>query len=800
MSKRVILTLMPGSFEQGFPVILRIKSDSGTADREIQVVGQMPPAPNILQLFKQWQSAYRQIVMPHSRIEPLPNQVINVSCHQLGFELSQGINEWLNSGFSSWQKIRDRLQQHLDETDEILVIIETDDMRLRQLPWHLWDLFSKHYVRAEVVLSVPEYQSLKDTTAPFTNKVRILAVLGNSADIDIEKDRAILKQLPDAEITFLVKPQRQSLNNQLWDKQWDILFFAGHSSSQEDGNTGRIYINQTDSLSLTELKNALRRAIERGLQLAIFNSCDGLGLARELAPTQIPQIIVMREPVPDVVAQEFLQHFLKTFAEGKSLYLAVRASRERLQGLEAQFPYATWLPVICQNPASVPPTWHSLCARANGDAEGGTRSAVDRPVLKSRRSSLHTVLLASVFVTAAIMGVRHLGILQIWELQAFDQSLRLRADEGPDPRLLVVAITEEDFQLPEQQQRIGSLSDRALALVLKKLGQFKPRAIGLDIYRDFPVDPKQADLAARMRHDENFIAVCKVSDPEANHPGISPPPEIPTKERIGFSDFVVDPDGILRRHIIAMKPGPTSPCTTPYAFSTRLAFRYLEAEGISPKYTEKWDLQIGNVVFKRLREHMGGYQRVDAWDYQILLNYRSYHSPEGVAPIVTLKDVLTDKVNSDDVKDRIVLIGVTAKSVHDDFPTPYTTGQWPYQKMPGVIAQAQMVSQLLSAVKDGRSLLWVWPSWGEALWVYSWSVVGGILAWRIQHSWSLGLAGVTAVVVLYGVSFGVFTQGGWIPVVPPALAMVVTGGSVVAYSHLQTQRQQHNSVILAGLK
>jgi hypothetical protein len=35
---------------------------------------------------------------------------------------------------------------------------------------------------------------------------------------------------------------------------------------------------------------------------------------------QIPQAIVMREPVPDKVAQEFLKHFLKAFSRGKSLY------------------------------------------------------------------------------------------------------------------------------------------------------------------------------------------------------------------------------------------------------------------------------------------------------------------------------------------------------------------------------------------------------------------------------------------------------------------------------------------------
>jgi len=126
-----------------------------------------------------------------------------------------------------------------------------------------------------------------------------------------------------------------------------------------DGSKGYIYINDTDTLTILELKNALRTAIERGWQIGIFNSGDGLGLANQLASWHIPQIIVMGEPVRDV-AQEFLQHFLTAFAGGKSFYLAVREAREKLPGLENYFPCASWQAVICQNSAEIPPTWESL--------------------------------------------------------------------------------------------------------------------------------------------------------------------------------------------------------------------------------------------------------------------------------------------------------------------------------------------------------------------------------------------------------------------------------------------------------
>jgi hypothetical protein len=80
-------------------------------------------------------------------------------------------------------------------------------------------------------------------------------------------------------------------------------------------------------LTTSDLKYALKTAVEKGLKIAVFNSCDGLGLARELADLKIPQILVMREPVPDKVAQEFLKYFLIAYARGESFYLAVKEAR-----------------------------------------------------------------------------------------------------------------------------------------------------------------------------------------------------------------------------------------------------------------------------------------------------------------------------------------------------------------------------------------------------------------------------------------------------------------------------------------
>ena len=68
-----------------------------------------------------------------------------------------------------------------------------------------------------------------------------------------------------------------------------------------------IYVKEGVELSLRDLKASLNQAVENGLKLAIFNSCDGLDLAEYLAARKVPISIVMREPVPDRAARYFFR-------------------------------------------------------------------------------------------------------------------------------------------------------------------------------------------------------------------------------------------------------------------------------------------------------------------------------------------------------------------------------------------------------------------------------------------------------------------------------------------------------------
>jgi CHASE2 domain-containing sensor protein len=745
-----ILSLGNGDLARGFETVtIRLLQPNGV--QLMQSMGALPPLPELAKLYMQWQLLYLALLKRFdlsTRLEIASEGTTNISeseFEQLCDKLKRMLNDWLNT--PSLRAITETVRTKLSPQDEIRVLIESSDPLLQRLPWHLWTFFEA-YPKAEVGISAPNYQQSTQLSGNLSAKVKILAILGSSDGIDIQKDWEALNKLSrerKAEIKTLRQPTIDQLNDRLWLDGWDILFFAGHSFSAEKGV---LRINQTDSLTLDKLKHALRKAIEKGLKLAIFNSCDGMGLARALFDLHIPQVIVMREEVPDLVAHQFLPYFLVSFFSGKSLFASVREARERLEGIEKKYPCATWLPVIFQNPAAEPLLLPS------------------RPIVLPFR----TIALVSATIAMLCIGVRQMGGFETADLWAFDRLLQIRPEEGPDPRLLIVEITEADLQYQRQKnmQNQGSLGDAALQKLLGKLESFQPSAVGIDIYRDFKVGAQYPALAQQLQQNDRIFSVCKTSELGNNNPGVKAPPEAPP-EQIGFSDIPAGNDRIVRSQFLYLQPDTSSACKANDALSLQLALKYLELHNISADPTAKESLKLGNVIFTPLSTSMrGGYHSLDTRGYQILLNYRT--PLNRIAKTITLTQALEGELNSAWVKDKIVLIGVTAPSQKDDHLMPFSV-ETPLR---GVILQAQMTSQIISAVLDGRPLIWVWPDWGENLWIFAWSAVGGLLVWRVRSPLFLGVGCAIALISLGGICGILLSYGGWVPMVPAALVLGAT--------------------------
>lgn len=378
--KWVIFEFGEGSFETGFPVTVRIGTDGVEGSNRIPN-GWLPPAPKNLteSSLEKWKQNFEEWIQCFAirGIKPSTAQVnqvgINVNFPQQTEALESQVKEWLKKSDETWQKIIEALSLELNKQDEIRIIIQTDNYWLRQLPWQVWRLFSDHdkLPRTEFSFS-PSHQNTLNLVHQKYSQVKILVILGESSEgettpkIDYKSDIDAISRL-GAEVEFLAQPTRKALVDKLWEKSWQIIFYSGHSNSENDASQGYLLLRQhqdgsQETISIDNLKESLTQAITNGLQLAIFNSCDGLGVANQLQELSLPQIIVMRNKVPDRVAQDFLQDFLKAFAgeEGnRSLHDALREARKKIKdNYDDSYPGMSWNPVIFQQyPDTMPLTW-----------------------------------------------------------------------------------------------------------------------------------------------------------------------------------------------------------------------------------------------------------------------------------------------------------------------------------------------------------------------------------------------------------------------------------------------------------
>ena len=244
MNQQAILILLPGNLKEGgFPALLQIKDEKTT-----QIDGHLPPEPHIFDCYDYWRSAYSPSLRRGNEDVEVESNPMDRPLQELASDFKKSLNRWLNSSDSNWRNIRDELVANLSKNEEIEVIIQTRNQELRQLPWHLWDVFANK--KAEVAIAAPKFQPPR-SKLPDGDRVRILAIQGNpkltndqeidnlvrdSQEIDNQADIDLLnKYFRNAEIVPLKEPKLQELGDCLWDKKgWHILFFAGHSNSRID--------------------------------------------------------------------------------------------------------------------------------------------------------------------------------------------------------------------------------------------------------------------------------------------------------------------------------------------------------------------------------------------------------------------------------------------------------------------------------------------------------------------------------------------------------------------------------------
>lgn len=378
-------------------------------------------------------------------------------------------------------------------------------------------------------------------------------------------------------------------------------------------------------------------------------------------------------------------------------------------------------------------------------------------------------------ITLLVILLRLTGLLQPWEWAALDRLFRLRPPEPIDNRIAIVGIDEDDLK----QMRQWPIDDATLARSIEKIKAQKPTAIGLDLYRDLPVKPGDRELNKVFETTPNLIGIELVNEYNSKN-AVAPPPVLADKGQVAVNNVVIDADGKLRRSLLyANKNNKPTP-----SLNLVLAGIYLETKGLiaKPDPTDPSIFRWGKAVFQPFSANDGGYVNADDGGYQMLINYRG---PAQTFTTVSMMDVLNNRLPPDFLRDRIVLIGATAMSLNDLFYTPYSGDPIDTpERTAGVEIQANLVSQILNAVIEGRPLLKTWSEPIEWAWIFVWSSISAILSWKWRY-----LGGVrqfsarrlmgpfVTVSTLLGITYQAFLLGWWLPVIPAFLGLA---GSVLA--------------------
>jgi diguanylate cyclase (GGDEF)-like protein len=307
-------------------------------------------------------------------------------------------------------------------------------------------------------------------------------------------------------------------------------------------------------------------------------------------------------------------------------------------------------------------------------------------------------------IVTLVILVQVFGAFQLLELRFLDKLFEFRNAESLDPKIVVITFDDDDIA------KIGKwpFSDAVVANLITTVKLGNPRVMGLDVYRNLPIEPGFEELKRVFNSSPNLIVAEKFVNPS-----VPPPPYIDYEKQVGFVDTVVDLDGTVRRGLLSIEK-PNGELL--YSFSIKIALKYLGSNNIFPQLPSGNDLTVtlGKSTFSPLDSYQAGYASTDNGGYQILLNYRCLRE---CFQEVSMKNVLDGKYPKDLFKDRVVLIGSTAESLRDFFYSPYG-------KIPGVHIHANLISQIINGAINNRPFLKTYPKWLEGIWILVWASIG----------------------------------------------------------------------------
>ena len=379
-----------------------------------------------------------------------------------------------------------------------------------------------------------------------------------------------------------------------------------------------------------------------------------------------------------------------------------------------------------------------------------------------------------------VLALRHFGWLEATELAVYDQSVRWRSNAIEQPtEVAVIGFTDADLA------RWGwPVPDEVLNTLIQNATAAGAAVIGVDVYRDIGVPPGSDELDKTLRENPSVVGVMKY--PSDQGAGVAAPPSIveADKNRVGFTDMVLDEDGFVRRGLLYLA-GRGNVESSLSLQSVRL---HLKSQGIVPVPAAKDDpvLKLGATVFRPLTTNFGGFHEIDAQGYQFLLDFR--RAPSEI-PFVVSSDLFDNKTDPAVIEGKILLVGVTSEQVKDHFILP-VSGSSSQRATFGVFLHALATDQILRLASGAGAPTRSLSQWQESLLIVVLTALVAFAAARRRRPSAYIMLGIGAGVLCLVAGYAALLADWWLPSVPAALATVLTAFALLSWRALHDRRER----------
>lgn len=549
-----------------------------------ELTATIPYEPTLTHLYQTWQQIYRQRYQLSSRAR-VSHQGGSGTPTSYDWDqelrlaetaLLQAFHHWL--GRAELLDIRGCLQQALtqagttpvDSHCPVELLLDCSPLELARLPWETWTLTSSQ-------MSVDRLRIARTVTTELGNlplnpshrrQLRVLAVFGEAADLKPERDyQALCDLAPFADIIpFYCQSDSYPANSSIDVKQqlaeaiadergWDILFFAGHSDESATMG-GKLELRLGVTLSLWEIAPQLTIAQQRGLRLAIFNSCSGLDLAEALIRLGVSQVVVMREQIHDDVAHIFLQQFCQRLAACQDIHTALQGSCDYLATEQISYPSAYLVPSLFRHPDPQAALFQLEPSRWKRLWQGW------QPTWRE------VMILGTITLLSLITPIREsLSEYRYWATALYRHTTQ-QFPATTQPPVTIVAIDQASIERHGiDTYKVKPIDRTYLAKIIDRLRQLNVRVIGVDYFLDgtTTVDqPLQTSLNTAIQQATWFVFATRSND---------------TGQPIRVSPQLVNPRLILQGTIEILDWNLMQPnrldChpACPFAYQIALAYR-----------------------------------------------------------------------------------------------------------------------------------------------------------------------------------------------------------------------------------